>query len=94
MKMIDFALIITYIYMIIFFLIGSNMLEKCKEDFIISTYNKKIEYALSSSLERKFDLLSEEVQNNFAINNNDINFLNYDEMYKEFIKVCNLNCNN
>lgn len=88
MRAINISVVVSYIYLIIFFSLSLVMYSGFKIDAKKEIYREKIRYACSASTMKKFDFNDDYSHSILSLGECR---LNYEAMYNEFIRVLKLN---
>ncbi|MCQ2749411.1 MAG: hypothetical protein MJ246_05480 [Clostridia bacterium] len=92
MKVTNLALLVTYVYLIIFFVLCIKLYVNVEETNIISSFKDKIELSLDAATLIDYELLSDEDKEKVSNGDFDNITLDKDKIFEEFIKVLSLNC--
>lgn len=92
MKTTNLALLVTYVYLIIFFVLGMKLYLGVEESNVIYSFKNKIELALDSATMINYDSLSDEDKEKASSGNFDDIELDKNLIYETFINVLSLNC--
>lgn len=92
MKVTNLALLVTYVYLIIFFVLGMKIYFNVEEANVVSSFKNKIELSLDAATIIDYDALSDEDKEKVACGFFDEIELDKDKMFETFNKVLSLNC--